>query len=94
MAVHRKTVCDLPPLWPRLLDEGYYLSWGIHLIGRNSCVDIGYCSDVAIGSSVLANTKIGNYAMLGSANLVTPNIPDGEIWVGNPARFLKPMCKG
>ena len=58
-----------------------------------SCVDIGRCSDVAIGSSVLANTKIGDYAMLGAASLATHDIPDGEIWVGSPAKFLKQMRK-
>lgn len=160
---------------PKLLDEGYYFSWGIHLIGNNiktaelfdsinipddrwativhhsafidrtvvlkpgafvmynayiaprtvigkctmikantnighdvhigdishiamgativSCVDIGRCSDVAIGSSVLANTRIGDYAMLGAASLATHDIPDAEIWVGSPAKFLKQMRK-
>lgn len=164
-------LCDIP----RLIREGYYFSWGIHLIGRNymtahlfsqleipderwativhhtafidpsvilmpgafimynayiaprttigkcamvkantnighdvnignishvamgstivSCASIGYCSDVAIGASVLANKIIGDYAMLGAASLATHDIPEGEIWVGNPARLLKSMRK-
>lgn len=56
-----------------------------------SCVEIGYCADVAVSSTVLANTKIGDYAMLGAASLLTHNIPDGQIWVGSPACYLKDM---
>lgn len=160
---------------PRLLNEGYYFSWGIHLIGNNyvtaslfenisipderwatiihksafidesvvldpgvfimynsyiaprshigkctmikantnighdvnvgeishiamgatvvSCSKIGYCSDIAVGSTVLANKSIGDYAMLGASSLATNDIPNGEIYVGSPARFLKTMPK-
>ena len=164
-------LCDIP----RLIDDGCFFSWGIHLIGRNyktahlfsqlkipddrwativhhtafidpsvilmpgafvmynayiaprttigkctmikantsighdvsigsishvamgstivSSASIGYCSDVAIGASVLANTKIGDYAMLGATSLATHDIPNGEIWIGSPAKFLKLMRK-
>lgn len=56
-----------------------------------SCVDIGECSDVAVSATVLAHTKIGNHAMLSASALATHNIPDGEIWTGIPAKFLKKM---
>lgn len=56
-----------------------------------SCVDIGNCSDVAVGATVLAHSTIGNYSMLGAASLLSHQIPDGEIWIGSPARFLKRM---
>lgn len=160
---------------PRLLNEGYYFAWGIHLIARNyltaklfkdihipdnrwativhhtafidpsvklepgvfvgynayvaprttigkctmvkantnighdvnigaishiamgstivSCVTIGFCADVAVSSTVLANTNIMDYAMLGAQSLATRDIPKGEIWVGNPAKFLRQMSK-
>lgn len=162
-------ICDIP----RLVKEGYYFAWGIHLIAKNhitaklfenitipdsqwativhktafidqsvvlepgvfvmynayiaprthigkctmvkantnighdvnigaishvamgstivSCASIGYCSDIAIGASMLANTQIGDYSMLGAASLLTHNIPNDEIWVGSPARYLKKM---
>lgn len=158
---------------PRLVDEGYYFAWGIHLIARNlktaelfesinipddrwatiihkntfiddtvkldpgvfvmynayiaprthigkctmikantnighdveigaishvamgstivSCSKIGYCSDIAVGATMLANTSIGDYAMLGAASLLTHNIPDKQIYIGSPAKFLKEM---
>lgn len=56
-----------------------------------SCVKIGTCSDVAVGSTVLANVNIGDCSMLGAASLATHSIPDGEIWVGSPAKYLKQM---
>lgn len=56
-----------------------------------SCSSIGYCSDIAIGASMLAHTSIGDYSMLGAASLLTHDIPNEEIWVGSPARYLKPL---
>ena len=50
---------------------------------------IGQCADIAVGATMLAHTSIGNYAMLGAASLLTHHIPEGEIWVGSPARKLK-----
>lgn len=58
-----------------------------------SCVDIGACADVAVSATALAHTKIGNYGMLSAAALATHDIPDGEIWAGVPARFLRKMSK-
>ena len=58
-----------------------------------SCVTIGFCADVAVSSTVLANTNIMDYAMLGAQSLATRDIPKGEIWVGNPAKFLRQMSK-
>ena len=56
-----------------------------------SCVTIGTCSDVAVGATVLANVTIGDYSMVGASSLATHSIPSGQIYVGTPARFLKPM---
>ena len=58
-----------------------------------SCVNVGECADVAVSATVLAHTNIGNYAMLAASALATHTIPDGEIWSGVPARFLKFVSK-
>ena len=50
---------------------------------------IGKCADVSIGATVLEKRKIGNFAMAGARSLVTPDIPDSEIHVGLPAKFLR-----
>ena len=50
-------------------------------------VEIG----ASIGSSatILCGVTIGKGALVGAGSMVTTNIPPYEIWVGNPARFLR-----
>ena len=49
------------------------------------------CKRVTIGagSTILPGITIGEGAMVGAGSVVTKNIPAGEVWVGNPAKFLK-----
>ena len=56
-----------------------------------SCVNIGECADIAVSATILAHKKIGNYGMLSAVALATHDIPEGEIWAGIPAKFLKKM---
>ena len=46
---------------------------------------------VSIGSGcvILCGITIGRDAVIGAGAVVTKSVPPGEIWVGNPARFLK-----
>lgn len=55
----------------------------------SSYISIGKVSDVALGAKVLEKRTIGNYAVAGANSLITHDIPDYEIHVGNPAQFLK-----
>lgn len=55
----------------------------------SSYVNIGICSDVTLGARVIEKKNIGNYAVAGAGSLVTHDIPDYEIHVGTPAKFLK-----
>jgi len=45
----------------------------------------------SIGSSVsiLCGVTIGTGVMLGAGSIVTKDIPPGEVWAGNPARFMR-----
>lgn len=47
--------------------------------------------NVSIGSNVtiLGGITIGDGALIGAGSVVTKDIPPDQIWVGNPARFLK-----
>ncbi len=47
--------------------------------------------DVWIGSrvTILPGVHIGNGAVIGAGSVVTKDVPDFEIWGGNPAHFLK-----
>lgn len=162
-------LCDIP----RLLEEGYYFAWGIHLVGRTiktaevfesihipderwatiihktafidssvvlepgvfvmynayiaprthvgkctmikantnighdvnighvshvamgstivSCVDIGCYCMVAVASTILAHSKMGDYSTLGAASLLHGEIPEKQVYVGTPAKYLKDM---
>lgn len=55
----------------------------------SSYITIGKVSDVTLGARVLEKRNIGNYAVAGANSLITHDIPDYEIHVGSPARFLK-----
>jgi len=46
---------------------------------------------VSIGANatVLCGIRIGKNAMIGAGSVVTKDIPDNELWYGNPARFIK-----
>ncbi len=50
---------------------------------------VGEGASIGSGSVVLCGLSIGRNAVVGAGAVVTKSIPDGEIWVGNPARFLK-----
>lgn len=47
--------------------------------------------NTAIGSNVtiIGGVTIGSGAMIGAGSVVTKNVPSGEVWVGNPAKFLR-----
>ena len=55
----------------------------------SSYITIGLCSDVTLGAKVIEKVKIGDFAVAGAGSLVTHNIPDYEIHVGTPGKFMK-----
>lgn len=54
------------------------------------CEDIIICSNVSVGSGVniLPGVRIRPRAIIGQGAVVTRSVPEGETWVGNPARKL------
>ena len=48
-------------------------------------------ASIGAGSVVLCGIEIGEKAMIGAGSVVTKNVPSGELWVGNPARFVRKM---
>jgi acetyltransferase-like isoleucine patch superfamily enzyme len=46
-------------------------------------------ASIGSGVTIICGNRIGNGAIVGAGSVVTCNIPRGEIWAGNPARFLR-----
>ncbi|MFC1849994.1 acyltransferase [candidate division CSSED10-310 bacterium] len=46
-------------------------------------------ASVGSSSTILCGITIGAGAIIGAGSVVTRNVPSGEIWVGNPAKFLR-----
>lgn len=44
---------------------------------------------IGAGCTILPGITIGENAMIGAGSLVTKDVPSGELWLGNPARFVK-----
>lgn len=56
------------------------------VIGGNA--EIGDRCFIGMNVSIKQKVKIGNDVTIGAGSVVLKDIPDGETWVGNPARKL------
>lgn len=67
---------------------------GKHNTLANGCIIEGSCevgdyNTFGAGVIVQTKVKIGSHCKFGSGSIVTKDVPDGETWVGNPARRLE-----
>ena len=64
-------------------------SWSSKRFSVRKHTSIG--NDVWIGTKVLikSGVSIGNGAIVGMGSVVVKDIPEYEIWAGNPARFIR-----
>lgn len=44
---------------------------------------------IGMNSIILKGVTIGRHSVVGAGSVVTKDIPDNQIWAGNPARFVK-----
>lgn len=52
-------------------------------------VKIGKRCFIGGNSTILKGVSIGDEAVVGASSVVTKSIPAGEVWAGNPAKFIK-----
>lgn len=52
-------------------------------------VNIGKKVFIGVNTLIVNAVNIGDYAVIGAGSVVNRDIPAGEIWAGNPARFIK-----
>ncbi len=46
-------------------------------------------ASIGAGSIILGGVTIGENALIGAGSLVTKDVPANELWLGNPARFIR-----
>ena len=46
-------------------------------------------ASIGAGCTLLCGITIGEYAMIGAGSVVTKDVPAGELWLGNPAKFVR-----
>lgn len=57
-------------------------------IGIRKSVSIGNHTFIGQRCIILPGVCIGNNVIIGAGSVVTKNIPDNEVWAGNPAKFI------
>jgi acetyltransferase-like isoleucine patch superfamily enzyme len=63
----------------------------VHNVSKILSKEINIGDDVFIGANslILKGVTIGNRSVIGAGSVVTKNIPNDEIWAGNPAKFIR-----
>ncbi|WP_026452266.1 acetyltransferase [Aequorivita capsosiphonis] len=64
----------------------------VHISPNSSLAgEVSVCegAHIGIGACVLQGIKIGKWAMIGAGAVVTKDVPDFAVVVGNPARLIK-----
>lgn len=46
-------------------------------------------ASIGANATILAGITIGEHALIGAGSVVTKDVPPHEIWIGNPAKFLR-----
>ena len=52
-------------------------------------VKLGEGVMLGCGALILPDVEVGEWSKIGAGSVVTKNIPPYEVWVGNPAKFLR-----
>lgn len=60
-----------------------------HAVSVSGCCSIGDGTFVGTNATILPRTKIGKWATIGAGSVVTKDVPDYSVVVGNPAHIIK-----
>lgn len=52
-------------------------------------VTIGKRVFIGVNTVIVNSVEIGDDAVIAAGSVVTKDVPAGEIWGGNPAKFIK-----
>ncbi|MHA7608249.1 NeuD/PglB/VioB family sugar acetyltransferase [Elizabethkingia meningoseptica] len=68
------------------IEDGVHIAPGSVLAGN---VYVGENSFIGANTVVKQGIKIGENVVVGAGSVVVKDIPDGETWIGNPAKYYK-----
>lgn len=57
------------------------------------CTQIKRGASIGAASTILGGITIGENAMIGAGSVVTKDVPPNELWLGNPAKFIRKINK-
>ena len=86
------------------IEDGVQIAANVQLISNNhdpydlmvlTCkpVHIGEAAWIGAGATILPGVRIGRHAVVGAGAIVTKDVPDYAVAVGNPARIIKHLDK-
>lgn len=58
---------------------------------KNAPIVVEHDCFIGAGTIILKGVTIGAKSIVGAGSVVTKNVPSGEVWAGNPARFIKKL---
>ncbi|MCD7820087.1 MAG: acyltransferase, partial [Lachnospiraceae bacterium] len=56
---------------------------------KTAAIHIGEGAFIGARCIILKGVSIGRHSVIGAGSVVTKNVPDNEIWGGNPAIFIR-----
>jgi UDP-2-acetamido-3-amino-2,3-dideoxy-glucuronate N-acetyltransferase len=86
-----QTMVSVPPL--TIVKDNVFLGPGVkimndkHMDGNLKGLVIGRGAKIGMGTLICAN--IGKNSIIGAGSVVLHDVPDGEVWIGNPAIKLR-----
>jgi acetyltransferase-like isoleucine patch superfamily enzyme len=60
---------------------------------KTSPIQIGKYVFLGADSILMKGITVGDFAVIGAGSVVRTNIPENEVWAGNPAVFVKKISK-
>lgn len=53
---------------------------------------VKFGASIGANATLIGGITVGDYALIGAGSIVTKNIPNNTLWVGNPARQVGYVC--
>lgn len=75
--------------YPRSVNKDGLLETENDWADRFLTTKVGYNVSIGSNATIMGGITIGDNSVIGAGSVVTKNIPSGEIWAGNPAKFVR-----